>query len=85
MSEEEITPQSRFDEQYITIGGICATLLISRGCVLLATRKGRLPPPIVVPMGANELHLWERSKLAPIMEDWRVRLSKRRRIAEHFE
>lgn len=72
----DLTPQELFDERYITGSEIQHTMNVSRSSVLLARRRGMLPDPIVV-KGARAF-IWERDKVTPYIEAWKISLASRR-------
>ena len=75
MSENK-TPQEVFDEMYITGSEIQKIMGVERSSVLGARRRGLLPQPIQV-RGARAF-IWEREKVQPYLEAWRISLASRR-------
>ena len=67
-----MSAQLEFDKKYISSTEVCQQLKVHRTTVLLATRTGRLPDPIVLrrPNGEPQIMLWERDTLAPVLVDW---------------
>jgi len=68
-----VSAQQQFDEKYISSTEVCQELRVHRTTVLLATRTGKLPPPIVLrrPNGDAQIMLWERQSLLPVLADWK--------------
>lgn len=74
---ENLTPQERFDQVYITSYEIQNTLGVQRSTVTTANKKGLLPDPITIP--GSRTFVWEREKVREYLEAWRVVLEKRRK------
>lgn len=70
--------QREFNERYITSVEITHKLRVSRTAILLARRAGRLPDPIDL---HGRIFLWERDKVQPYIDAWKIVLDTRRRAA----
>lgn len=70
------TSQELFDEKYITSSEIQETLGVERSSILNARRRGMLPDPITV-RGVRAF-IWEREKVTPYLEAWKISLASRR-------
>lgn len=70
------TSQKKFDETYITGHEICETFNVPRSTVLHARRRGMLPDAIVIP--GSRSFIWEREKVKPYLEAWKLSLQSRR-------
>lgn len=75
MSDKK-TAQERFDELYITSSEIQEELNVERSTILNARRRGLLPEPILV-RGVRAF-IWERDKVRPYLEAWKISLASRR-------
>ena len=74
-----MSAQVEFDNKYISSTEVGQQLKVHRTTVLLATRTGRLPPPIVLrrPNGEPQIMLWERATLAPVLAEWQANRAQR--------
>lgn len=72
----QTTAQTVFDELYITGYEICQQLSIPRSTLLRARERGVLPEPILVP--GVKAFIWERSKVASAIDQWKQDLQSRR-------
>lgn len=76
--EPEITnAQQEFDERYITSSEIMEKLDVTRPTILFARRTGKLPNPIDI---RNKIFIWERAKVTPYIEAWKIILDARRGV-----
>lgn len=64
------TAQQRFDKFYITSAEVCRELGVNRTTVLSAKKRGLLPDPILV--NDSLVCLWERSKVQPYIDAWKL-------------
>lgn len=74
----QTTAQSEFDQTYITGFEICQELNIPRSTLLRARERGKLPEPIMVP--GVKAFIWERSKIASALDQWKADLAARRGV-----
>lgn len=74
---QQETAQGRFDKMYISNTEIMRRLNISRTQLLYARRTGKLPEQINV---TDAVMLWEREKVEPILEAWKVVLEFRKGV-----
>ncbi len=74
--QDNETPQQRFDRLYISSAEILSELSITRTSISQARKRGLLPDAIVSHNGS--MLLWERDKLRPNLEAWKLMLKVRR-------
>lgn len=67
--------QREFDEKYISSTEIMQSLNVTRPTILSARRTGRLPDPIDI---QGKIFIWERDKVMPYLEAWKLVLNARR-------
>lgn len=72
----ELTAQEKFDQEYISASEIMQELSISRPALQYARITGKLPCAIEVNDG--RLFLWERKKIRPYLDAWKLMLETRR-------
>lgn len=77
MDSSVTAAQQAFDETYIGAGEICRELHVTRPTVTNAQKRGLLPPPIVV--AESQVYLWDRAKVRPYLDAWKLNLKARRR------
>lgn len=70
--------QKKFDEQYITSSEIMQTLNVTRTSILSARRTKKLPDPIDI---QGKIFIWERDKVTPYLNAWKIILDARRGVA----
>ena len=73
---ERENAQLRFDKNYITSVEIMQRLSVSRSAILYARKTGKLPGAVEVQPGV--LYIWEREKVEPFIQAWKVMLDARR-------
>ena len=73
---EKENAQLRFDKNYITSVEIMQRLSVSRSAILYARKTGKLPGAVEVQPGV--LYIWEREKVEPFIQAWKVMLDARR-------
>jgi hypothetical protein len=73
---DTITPQKRFDDQYISGSEIRKRLKVAACTLTLAHQRGLLPEPIKV---GDAMHVWERTAVEPMLAAWEISLKSRRR------
>lgn len=73
---QPLSPQEDFDRRYITSTEIQRELGVERSTILYARRRGMLPEPIIV-QGVRAF-IWERDKIRPYLNAWRLSLRSRR-------
>lgn len=76
MSEHQ-SAQAHFDKVYVTSYEVQKTLNVQRSTVTTANKKGLLPDPITIP--GSRTFIWEREKVMPYIDAWRVVLETRRK------
>ena len=76
LTEQSETAQERFDKVYISSVEILTELKVSRTAISQARKRGLLPDAIVSHNGV--MVLWEREKLRPNLEAWKLMLTVRR-------
>ena len=69
--------QVDFNKAYIDSGEIARVLGVGRASIKAARDNGKLPNAIQIGYGAN-IYLWERAKVAKIIDAWGVMLNERR-------
>lgn len=74
---QETTAQERFDQLYITSTEIADELGIPRPTVLYARRRGMLPDCVAI--NDKQIYIWEREKVRPYLDAWKLTLELRRR------
>lgn len=62
-----MTAQERFNAAYITSSEICRRLGVTRGALVQARSKGKLPEAISV---ENHMMIWEREVAEPFVQAW---------------
>jgi orotate phosphoribosyltransferase-like protein len=72
----QLTTQQEFDAKYISSAQIVDELHVSRSAVLHARKRGMLPDAVVVNNG--DIFIWDREKIKPYLDAWRLTLSVRR-------
>lgn len=70
--------QQEFNAKYITATEIIETLEVSRSSVHAARVQGRLPNAIDL---HGQIYIWERSRITPYLNAWKVMLDTRRGVA----
>jgi hypothetical protein len=70
------TAQQRFDRFYITSAEICKEVGVNRTTVLSAKKCGLLPDPVLV--NDKLVCLWERERVRPFIDAWKIVLRARR-------
>lgn len=75
MTSKANDAQREFDERYITSSEIMQNMGVTRTTILLARRTGKLPDPIDI---QGKIFIWERSKVQPYLEAWKIVLDVRR-------
>jgi hypothetical protein len=70
------TAQQRFDRVYITSAEICQEVGVNRTTVLSAKKSGLLPDPVLV--NDKLVCLWERERVRPFIDAWKIVLHTRR-------
>lgn len=74
---QQETAQARFDKMYISNTEIMRRLNITRTQLLYARRTNKLPEQINV---TDTVMLWEREKVEPILEAWKIALQFRKGV-----
>ena len=74
------TAQQRFDRFYIASAEICKELGVNRTTVLAAKKSGLLPDPVLV--NDKLVCLWERERVRPYIDAWKLVLHARRGSAQ---
>jgi len=67
--------QKKFDEHYITSSEIMKKLNVTRTTILAARNSNKLPDPIDI---QGKIFIWERDKITPYLEAWKIILDARR-------
>lgn len=67
--------QADFDAKYITTTEIMRELGVTRTAIFIAKRTGKLPDPVDV---QGQLSIWERAKVQPYLDAWKMVLDARR-------
>lgn len=75
-TKTEDSAQARFDKTYISSVEILEELHVSRAAVCQARKRGLLPDAVVSHGGS--MVLWERDKLRPNLDAWKLMLDVRR-------
>jgi hypothetical protein len=70
------TAQQRFDRFYITSAEVCKEVGVNRTTVLSAKKSGLLPDPVLV--NDKLVCLWERQRVRPYIDAWKLVLHARR-------
>lgn len=68
--------QEEFNRKYITASEIKDILGVTRTAIVLARKRGTLPPAIMV--DNNVISMWERDFIMPYIEEWKTKLASRR-------
>jgi hypothetical protein len=73
------TPQETFDDKYVTSTEICVDLDVTRSSILNRRRAGCLPDAIELRKRDGGIHMliWERTLIAPHLDEWRKQLQRR--------
>jgi len=69
--------QKKFNEKYITSSEIMQTLNVTHTSILSARRTKKLPDPIDI---QGKIFIWERDKVTPYLNAWKMVLDARRGI-----
>jgi hypothetical protein len=74
------TAQQRFERTYITSAEVCKEMGVNRTTVLAAKKCGLLPDPVIV--NDKLVCLWERERVRPYIDAWKLVLHARRGTAQ---
>jgi hypothetical protein len=73
---ESLTPQTEFDQKYISSVEICAELAVTRSAVLIRRAAGKLPDGIELRRNGDQavplVVLWERERIRPHLDAWKA-------------
>lgn len=72
------TAQQRFNERYITAPEVCEFMGVGRATLMHARRRGTLPDAVEI--NGGQVFVWEREKLRPYLEAWKLMLDVRRGV-----
>lgn len=75
MTSKANDAQREFEERYITSSEIMQNMGVTRTTILFARRTGKLPDPINI---QGQIFIWERSKVQPYLDAWKIVLDVRR-------
>lgn len=74
-----LTPQQKFNKDYITASEIMEQLGISRAALLYARVRGRITEPQIV-VNHGRLLIWERKDVDVLLAEWKNEIDSRKSV-----